>query len=352
MREGRDEIMIKTLNASEVFHNWIANSRSENTKDSYKRIVPTFFQMVLNTTLDDLTEEAILSLVPSSVEMYYKSILLNKGMKQSTIINYLKVVGAYFHQLEVNNIFPGVNYLFLREEVLSYKRLKDDTVSRKKMGVSEYDAFYEWLITKNFSKRYADKGIKYAAALKFMYTTAVRIDATFQNIKWSNFVREEDFYGQIGWTIYALDKGEKVNKKPITDEYYNELREACYNGHEDELVFGDLSKQSFTRLMREFSDETGKEFTPHSIKVGAGTRLYNLTKDIVMVQRFLDHDDPKTTVRYIRTDDDRTKSGSYVMANKIDLNELDKLSHEELLDIIKSRQDLAYGVLLESSSRG
>lgn len=351
MRKGRGNLMNQTLTAKMVYDNWIDNCRSGHTKESYSRIVPMFFNMTLGIEIEEITSEILKEIKPALVDVYYKRPLIAKGLKQSTVINYLKVVGAFFYELEVNDLFPNVNYLKIKERALSYDRLKDDTQARSRMSVTDYDVCYDWLMNKEFSKRYHDKGIKYAAALKFMYTTAIRIESTFANIKWKNIVRTEDFIGQEGWTIYAKDKGDKVNEKPISDEYYEELHSLLYEGSDDDLVFQGLSKQGFTRLLKEFSDETGRKVTPHSIKVGAGTKLYSMTKDLVLTQRFLDHEDPKTTVRYIRNDD-RSQTGSHMLSKNIDIDMLDNISYEDLLSIVKDRKDLAYSTVLEAERRG
>lgn len=88
--------------------------------------------------------------------------------------------------------------------------------------------------------------------------------------------------------------------------------------------------------------------TPHSIKVGAGTKLYSMTKDIVLTSRFLDHSDTKTTELYIRTNDDRTKTGSYIMTTPVDDSAIDKMSLEELRLLINKRPDIKRALILES----
>lgn len=342
--------MLKTRNAEQVFRNWIAQV-SENSKSSYERIIPQFFQMVSQVELIEITEDTLESITPDDVYNRYIKELKDMGFKDSTISNYISVVRSFITSLEENRLFSDIDFDYLRKTALSTKRLSNDIENRKKMSGDDYEAFSEWLLEKGWSKRYADKGLKYAMALKFMYVTAIRIDATFSNIRWKNIRKEIDDYGNETYVIYALDKGNKVNKKPISMEFYEELNITMDNTNDEGLVFGDLSKQSFTRLMKEFSDETGREITPHSIKVGAGTKLYKITKDIFKVQRFLDHSDPKVTMRYIRVDD-VTESGSFLMSSKITIDDLDKLSYDDLAMIIKKRPELAVTIINDARKEG
>lgn len=101
--------------------------------------------------------------------------------------------------------------------------------------------------------------------------------------------------------------------------------------------------------MKEYSEEHGVKMTPHSIRVGAATKVYKITNDIVLTSRFLDHADTKTTERYIRTDDDRTNTGSYIMTTDIDECQLEGLSLEDLNAIINKRSDLKRTILLEAN---
>lgn len=334
------------MTIEKIFNNWIEGSNSNNTKKQYIRIIPQFFQMTSGKDLADLTEDDIQELSPVLIDTKYKKELLNEGKKNSTIINYLKIVSSFFRQLEINRLFPSLNYSWIKEVLLSSSRLKDDSETRKKMSVKNYQDFLEWLVNKPFSNRYADKGVKYALVLEFMWVTASRIDATF-NVKWEDISYEADGVGQYGYTVYVHDKGGKVNAKPISDEFYLKLESMLDCPEQNTKIFDGLSKQNFTKLTKEFCEVSGNDFTPHSIKKGAVTHLYGITKDIVLTQRFADHEDPKTTFRYIQEDPDRTTQGSFILSSDLDTSCINSLSKEELLGIIMSRKDLSFGVLQE-----
>lgn len=341
----------KEMGAGKVYDNWIKQVTA-NSRASYGRVIPQFLEMALKTDTDSVTGDMLESLTPTDVYERYVSKLRFLGFKDSTISNYISIVRSYVGELESNRIFPDIDYKYLKETALSTKRLKNDRVGRSDMSMDDYESFGEWLIDRGWSKRYRNKGVQYALVLKFMFTTAIRINSTFNNIRWVDIKRNFDNHGNFGYVIHALDKGGKINNKPITEDFYNELRENLFAGDEESLVFGDLSKQNFTRLMNEFSKETGREITPHSIKVGAGTRLYSMTKDLLKVQKFLDHTDPKVTLRYIRNNNDITESGSYILSSDITIDEIDEISYDDLVRIIKSKPELAYTVIGEAKKGG
>lgn len=333
----------------DVYVNWIEKCESKNTRDSYKRIVPQFFLLTTGKEIEDVTEEDINNLTMMSVERDYKDYIINfKGQKKSTLINYLTVVASFFSQLSIFGVFNGVNYDMIRDVLLSTKRIKNDKEHRKSMSYTDYQNFKEWLMTADlFSKRYAEKGYQYSLVLEFMWVTAARITATF-NMTWSDIKFEEDGIGQFGYTAYVHDKGDKTNKQAISEEFFLRLEDAFYEGNKDDKIFKKLSLKGFTDLTKKYCEEHDRDFTPHSIKRGAVTYLYNLTHDLVLTQRFASHEDPKTTVGYINDNPDRTAQGSYILSHEFDVGELEKLSREELLDIIMNRKDLAFGILQES----
>ena len=104
----------------EVFDNWLENSNSKNTKDSYKRIVPQFFSLTMNKDLQEVEEEDINNLTMMSVDKNYKEYILKElGYKKSTLINYLTIVSSFFKQLEIYETYDNVNYSLIINIFLS-----------------------------------------------------------------------------------------------------------------------------------------------------------------------------------------------------------------------------------------
>ena len=338
---------METMVLVDVFENWV-ESQSKNTALSYKRVVPQFFELTLGyKDISEIKESDLDSLTALKVKAGYVKKLRDRGVKDHTVRNYLAIVSSFFTELDINDIYK------LKRDILksSVKKLKDDSKLTYAMEEIEYEQLYAWISNKQFADRYKDKAKKYALVLEVMHCTAIRIDCIFNSLKWDHIKFEADSIGEKHWVIHAHDKGNKINEKPISDYLYQKIYETMQLDDND-LVFGSLSKRGFTNLLAEFSDETGVKITPHSIKVGAVTRYYRLTRDIVATSRFADHEDIKTTLRYIRIDNIHANSGSYLMSSKHDLNDINDLTESQIREILTKRPDLAMGILIEAVRDG
>lgn len=212
------------LNIEQAFEIWIDSKRSKATQKSYRRVVPQFFDLMIGKEIKYVSEIDMLTIVPATVEEKYINILIGEGYKQSTIKYYLVIVSSFIEYLSINRVFD-VDFTFISEIALKGSSLRDDSGRRELMPEDEYERFKEWLLDRKFAKRYGNLNERYALALEFMYSTAIRINSAFSNVYWNDIVWETDLKGNEGWTVYAVDKGEKLNSKPINSDLYDKLRE-------------------------------------------------------------------------------------------------------------------------------
>ncbi|MFD1484787.1 tyrosine-type recombinase/integrase [Lacticaseibacillus baoqingensis] len=126
-------------------------------------------------------------------------------------------------------------------------------------------------------------GEKYAGITDFMFKFATRVSATFK-VRWTDIKDLEDVNGNVNKAAYVRDKGVKINVKVMADNYYQSLREMYFTCEENDTLFHELSERTFTNMMTDFSKVSGRNVTPHSLKVGAVTRLYDLTHNIMDCQ--------------------------------------------------------------------
>ncbi len=333
------------LNIQEIFDLW-SNRKSQNTRGSYTRGVKQFFEITMNKEVKDVTEGDLNNLNMAAIEEY-KEYFKKQDFKESTIINYLAVISSFFSHLEVYQIY-NVNFSFIRTVLLGTKNLKNDSKTRKNMSYEDYEEFKSFLQHEGlFSKRYSCKGYQYSLLLKFMWVTGVRISAAF-NIKWSDIKYESDGLGQYFHTAYITDKGEKYYKQTLSDEFFLEIEDEFYSEDKDVKIFGKLSSDGFSNLIKKFCKEHDRDFTAHSIRRGAVTYLYNLTHDLVLAQRFANHTDIQTTARYIQENPDGTAQGSYILSSDMDTNEVYEMSREELLKVISTSKELLFSVVKEA----
>lgn len=346
----------KKKKVDEVFNSFI-NIQSDNTKGKYERVIKDFFKMVYNKELSDITPDDLEATEVYDVRNRYFTELIAQGYKKSTVMNYASIVRSFLSELERSRVFfdeDFYDYERLRDTVLSTKHYRDDTEERKTMGSREYELFYDWLANgRKWSKRYKHLAEKYQAVLEFMHNTAIRIDATFK-IQWHNIKFESDHLGNQAWVVYAEDKGDKVNKKPISNDYYDMIKETFYQ--EDtkptDYVFGELSKRTFQDLCKQFSDETGFKITAHSIKNGAVTALYNRTLDPYQVMKFADHESLETTMKYIRRDNSFLNAGSYILSSNISIDILNKIEYNDIIDVVNENPEIAYQIINKLKKKG
>lgn len=351
--------MLEALREEQIydtFESWVDSRKSVQTKIKYRNIATMFVQMVFNKTVEEIKEEDFTKLKYSIVyDRFVKPLKTNttekKGIKDSTISNYLTIVSSFFDYIDREEVFSNVNFRKIRDKYLSIDNLAKDKEHINPMSMSDFDMFKEWLVNRDYP-RTKDKeiGAKYSVLSEFMFVTAIRVSATF-SLKWSDFEDYRSMYDNQSVKISVKDKGSKINVKFISVEFFETMKAMLYDGDNSDLVFKDLNKRTFANLMERFSDETGRKITPHSIKVGAGTNLYARTKDIVKTQRFLDHEDINTTTAYIRDSGNPEDSGSFILSTKYNYDKLRDLSKEELLNLIMQHEDICYTVYSDAKNQ-
>lgn len=341
---GGKWIMIELMQStSTIFESWIDNQKSDRTATEYRRVTIATLDKLFNKSISDLSAEDFNDLTPHEIKKQLILPFREEGYKDSTIKHYFVIIQAFIAELENNRIFKDVNLAYVRSKCFSTKSLNSDGERTAPMLPSDFDGFTAWVKKYKFRGVDVNLPLKYSLLTNLMYRTAIRVAAAIE-LKWSDIKLETDFSGDTGWTIFVRDKGGKLNKKPISDQMYDELHDSLHEPNK-EKIFSGVSKRSFERLMKKYSDETGREINPHSIKVGAATRLYNMTHDLIKVQRFCDHEDPKTTAGYIRDSGLRSDTGSLILSKSYDPETLDKLSKQELLELIKQNKEIEFALI-------
>ncbi|WP_261806760.1 site-specific integrase [Lapidilactobacillus luobeiensis] len=329
----------------QTYRYWLDSRKSEGTKKVYENSVVLFFKMVYSKKISELVNDDFL------INNFYRDKTFKKfvepmrrnGVKDETIKNYLSGVSSFITALEKNMILNNVDYNYIRRFGLAGDTLIKDGGEVPSMSVGEFDELIEFLKEYKFKSTANRINEKYMAAAKLMFCIASHISATFR-LKWSDIVHDRDFDDNEFWVIYVHDKGNKVNKKPIADKMYYELKELLYEGNQDDTLFHDVSQRNFAKIMELCSEKTGHKITPQSLKVGAGTRLYNLTKDPDMVRRFLDHESLDMTTKYIRSGTKVTDFGSYILTAEIEPDRLDEIPVDVLRAIIKESPNMVLNI--------
>lgn len=160
------------------------------------------------------------------------------------------------------------------------------------------------------------------AVIKLFLSTGVRC-AALSRIDINNLNMHDG-------TLMVTDKGEKVIKFILIPQVVDELRK--WLEFRRELVMAQtipalfLSKNGKRLSTNAISDITkkyacnieGKTISPHKLRATYGTRLYNETGDIVLVQKNLYHASINTTLLYVRGIEEKAqRESAEIMKNII-----------------------------------
>ena len=344
----------KVITIEDVFNDWIQRAESEETKKSYTVALNEFIKHVFYAQdISQVTIEQWRKLTPMDVRTQYVTKCQVAGKKNSTIKQQLRKVDSFVsHMSKFKELSSVLDISYIKSACLETKYMSDDSTPRAKMADNEVFEFITWLKNDRFTGRHADLGEKYAIATEFMFKTATRSDAVFGKVKWCDIRWESDSYHNYGYNAYILSKGNKVAQKAIPEKLYEKMYETFFDGDLTERVFSSLSAQMFARLTKEFGVLKGIEYTPHSIKIGSVTAFYDKTKDLVKTMEFADHEDPRTTLGYIRLNDNRMEKGGVVLSMEVDKEKMrNSLSIEQLWSIINNDNTLSMVIAREAESK-
>ncbi|MFT8556608.1 hypothetical protein [Liquorilactobacillus hordei] len=345
--------MEKTMEKSKIsnaFDSFIDTRRTLSTKKKYRFCVDKFFINLFGIDTVHITKELILKINYGLVFRDFIKVERSKGIKDSTIATNLHIVSSFFDHLEKENVYPDINIVKIKRDYLNTNVLIDDIEHINPMSKNDLKRLEKWLIDRQYKSNDNRIGEKYAMLVDFMFVTAIRSTATFK-IKWDQFQVIEWNATKFAKLI-VTDKGVKKNIKFLPYPYYQKMIDMLYKGDDNEYIFKDLNKNNLIHYMDQFSIEFDKKITPHSLKVGAGTYVYSITKDIVKTSRFLDHESVETTMKYIRDNGNPNESGSVIASRNNNYEKLKDLSNEQLLSIISKRDELKNIIYTEGIQLG
>ena len=341
-----------TLN--EAYQAWLGSKKSVNTRDKYEFVSNDFADKLFSKKANDIAAEDLNSLSYSLVFKKYIKPLRFAGYKDSTIKNYMTAVKSYIDMMSRDDVFDNVNFDKIKKDYISTNDLNGkDGGHNELLTEKEIMDLEKFAKNKKYNKDLQNKrGVQYAMLIDLMFRTAIRSTAVF-TIKWSDFTIHNSAYDGKDWaSLTVFDKGHKLNKKEITIEYYNNLRDLMFPGQGDGYVFGELNQRMLKKILSDFAEEIGRPVSVHSIKVGAATTLWARTKDILKVKNFCDHESVTTTERYIRDYGSEADEGTAIMMRDYDYSKLDNLTKEQLLALLHSRREIESVAMTEAEKMG
>lgn len=160
------------------------------------------------------------------------------------------------------------------------------------------------------------------AIMVLFMTTGMRKTA-LENIN----IEDIDFENNI---LKVIDKGDKLQEYYLSDDTITIInkwllkRKNFCDENEDALFITRSGKRMVGRTIYDVvekycKDALGYKVSPHKLRSGFCSIMYNATGDIEKVRRMVGHSDVSTTQRYIVTNNKERLESSQIMASKLKL---------------------------------
>ena len=234
----------------------------------------------------------------------------NKGEEKPTTNSYQR---AFYMCL--NNFFSYLqksgscerNYM----DIIGVPKRKDDHVERIRLTEDDFNKILQYQESKNPFLWYRDNAI-----LLIFMTTGIRRSALA-----SINISDIDFDNGI---LTVVDKGDKTLSYRLPNKamtaIYKWLRvRRSHIINETEALFISLygnrihSMDIYSAIKKHTYDALGVELSPHKLRAGFVTIMYEQTHDIEKVRRMVGHSNATTTQRYIVTDNQEKEEAANIM---------------------------------------
>lgn len=294
---------------------WLLRTPSPATRKNYRRDLDQFFNFA---GIGREHPEQLLDVRPEDVASW-REYLQNHGLANSTVARKLTVLRSLFSYLQVYG-YTGAN-------PAHSKFVATPPVPRdgKTVGLSPKDC-----------RRLLDApdpstpvGLRDRALLATLAYSACRVGELvrlkIENFKTSGEHRVLALYGKGGKErtmplhVEAVERlNAWINATAITDDRGGPLFRPPLTSRgrgRDGFLARPLSVRAVEYLVERYARRCGLDpaVTVHSLRVTALTTARERGADIVDLQDFAGHSDPRTTLSYIRTRDRLSKSPAYVL---------------------------------------
>lgn len=293
-----------------------AEQNSKNTRDTYERAIREFFRTMRNKELENLVEEDLIFTKPQ-IETYQTNI--KNKYKASTVNNKISALKKCYTKLEDYGFDVKPSWFVLDRYTEHDKEGYDSMTHQEVIEVINLVSTTR-------------KGFEKALLIRVAYATAFRKSA-IQNLKWTDITNRD---GQ--WFIKAIDKGNKIDHKKISDDLYDELMK------QKELIGGEkifkLTNKSINSMMnyiRENMDFGERNITFHSFKKSSIKEVALLSNwDLKAMQRHGNHASVTTTLNDYMEEKSLNDLIIVDTNYKVPTEKFDELSKDELLALVKN----------------
>lgn len=293
---------------------------SPNTRKTYETAIRDFFKTMRGKRLEDLVEKDLI-FTKAQIEAY--QVNLRKHYKAATVNNRMAALKKCYNKLENDYGFPVKATWF-------------DLERYKEHDKESYDALTHEEVIKIINLvSVTRQGDQKALLIRLAYATAFR-KSSLLNLRWNDIFQRNGF-----WYVRTLGKGNEWDYKKISDDLYHELMKLKNKrGDADDDKIFTLTKKTVDRMMnyiRENMDFGTRNITFHSFKKSSIKEVALLTNyDIKAMQRQGNHKNVTTTLNDYMAEKDLDELVIVDINYRVPVEEFDKLTHEELLNLVKS----------------
>lgn len=304
-------------------------SKSENTAINYERSIKQFFMFMRNKKIEQLIDE---DLVFKNKDMIKYRLYLQEqhhnngnGYSNSTINSYIYAIVSLYNYLERNDHK-------VRAKVMELDSLPETGESYGKLSLLEAEKMAELVRTQS-------KGVEKSLLIQLAYKTSIR-ESALLSLTWHDIKKDDD---KNIYIITVYDKGVKKDRKPISEQMYNDLlkikNQEYYKRYSDDRLFH-VTIKTISVMMKTLREQMGipneRNIVFHSLKNVAINWELQVNNDITRAKRQGNHSDVNTTLRhYADNNTDMEAMAGIQMERQIDDTVFDQLTLEEFKQLCK-----------------
>lgn len=318
LQKTTDEIM-KTMPkfAEEWYTNMKASKKTASSIQDYSRKIRKFLEYIS----DDIKNMSPDEITLQACESYM--IMCQTKTKTNGLVVYTSDSYQYSVWCALNSLLKFlkkrnyISYNFM-EDIDRPKNQDLDRVNNERVLLTQRD-FQKILRNAKEDKTFMNGKFNNRDVLIILLfmTTGMRKTALSEiNLSDINFMEG---------TLTVIDKGNKMHVYSLSDqviEYLNKwlIDRTSFNAQSDALLINRygtrmLPKGIYDVVKKNCKEALGKELSPHKLRSGFCSILYNKTHDVEFVRRVVGHSNIQTTQRYIKTDDKEKEKAVQIMGD-------------------------------------
>lgn len=291
---------------------------SEHTAVNYEGDIRRFFMKVRDKKIEQINKDD-LKFSYDEMEDYYTYLIDELGLAASTANRYFTSVRQVLIYLSRKGYIDNISFL-------NIDMTSDNAKSHGILTFDEVEEMTEFALRQGKE----ETGLIKYYLIKFSVDTCARVSECL-NLKWSNFIIEEDLV-----RINTIGKGNKEFKPTISKNFYNELLKIKTNS----VYVFNIHRNTINNMMRDLRHDMkipeSRNIVFHSFRKTGVDRVYKETRDLVQAMKAANHSSTKVTELYIDTDEDYGIMGYYSSKDGVDEKLFSKVSHNDLVNAIES----------------